>query len=922
MSAIAVPSVRRDDLATVLFEAGTSWSQANHVTATVSLSRVMQETGRVALPIAALLDLIVLPARPHGLSQGVEGFPGQNVLSRSPEEYQKARRQWRERAGWCQFRLEFLMGNALQSAVRLGTLPLQEGTILLRNRREFLRTITALAAAGMRPADFTPTSQLPEAAIRGWAQVEAEVPAFTTLRDALWIDPVEVATGRSARGRDVAQFLRDALQAGFGPLENGARRTLVHHGFYFYTPPQWQLFQLLAGLHEVDQIFVVHDDGRSPAFKTWRRFFTENDWQMPPVEYRSARPRPTVCADAYRAALTGQPVDSKALAHQAEVVSYRNAAEFARHWAATRDKGTESPGSLFYGAASKALARLVRRLDRDQASGSVDLSELPVGSFLLGLHRCIHPTVGAHPRLRLSSERLLDIVSSGYLDVPGSGDTRALAALRRCIQFFDGCDTVDQWITRAEALHRLIVDEVAARGARRLDEDDRERIARQLDNQVRMLPWADLSVEEAAFVRDAVQAVVTLLNETVAQESATFDVHLSTLRDRMERGLRDLPAAEAQEVRSKFNSFGDLGDTVVHVDEVIEIVQMVLGRKPDFDTAGHDSEDDDSLVRPLRSLDALGFAASHRPLHLANLSETSFPSRVGGLGWPLRESDVNAVSRDAHEISLGILRTRSQDAGQGDLYLLHLGLDGVPELTEPEATAHPLTLSWIKELDGDLHHASSLVTLITEPAGADERVAEFVGGVSIHPWQGPAQHPALREVLQPPPSPGAPDLDSAVASLDARATAVAHACPRRFALQWLLGDTPAFRSPHHHAMLYGNVLGAMRRNGEAEDQARRLCDDLWRQFTRGERSSSEAKAVIYPGSNTADEWNLTLTSRPAGYQAAFRTAGDHRRKRPPQAPEADLLAPERLQFLPPGADDPEVCRHCPVRDRCLAARRD
>ena len=84
-------------------------------------------------------------------------------------------------------------------------------------------------------------------------------------------------------------------------------------------------------------------------------------------------------------------------------------------------------------------------------------------------------------------------------------------------------------------------------------------------------------------------------------------------------------------------------------------------------------------------------------------------------------------------------------------------------------------------------------------------------------------------------------------------------------------------------MLYGNVLGMMLRNGETEDQARRLCDDLWRQFTRGERSSSEANAVIYPGSSTADEWNLTLTKRPAGYQEAFRAAGNHRQNQPPQA---------------------------------------
>lgn len=922
MTAIALPSVRAIDLSIALTRLGTSWNEADHVTATVSLSRTMQSTtDRVALPVAALLDLIVLPAHPPESGLDLHGFPDQSVLTRSASEYGESSAEWRRRAGWCQFQLEFLLGNALQKAVRTGALPLQEGTILLRNRREFLKSISTLAAAGMRAADLAPSAPLPQAAAQAWEMLETDVPAFPTLRDTLWVDPAEVAAGASPQGRRVALLLRDALRAAFGPLADGARRTVVHHGFYFYTPPQWQLFQLLGSLHEVDQVFVVHDDGQNPAFKSWRQFFLENDWELPALEYVHTPYRPARCAAEFQSALTGRPIDSPRLAEQAQVLSYRNAAEFARHWTVSRDRGKEQPGTTFYGAGSKTLARLVRRIDRDQRSGQVNLSELPVGSFLLALHRCIHPTPGGPPKVRITSDRLLDIVSSGYLDVPGGADAPAVAALRRCIQFFDGCDRADQWANRAEALQRLIVDEVAPRGARDADLSDVERVKTAVGNDLRLLPWADLTIGEAKFVRDAIHAVVRLLEETVARETATFNEHLTTLRKRMERGLQDLPAADADEVRSKFASFGEIGDTPVHVDEVVAIVQMVLGRTPEFNAAGDDSEDDNTLVRPVRSLDSLGFMPSDRPLHLANLSERSFPSSVPQLGWPFRNDDITPAARVTHEISLGILKARSDSAGQGDLYLLHLALDGALNRDTLDPNEIPLTLSWIKDLNRELHDPSPLVTLITAPGGPDKRAANYVGGLSIRAWAGPANAPAVREVLKPISEDAPPDLPGALRRLDGRAAAIGHACSRRFALQWLVGDTAAYRSPHHHAMLYGNVLGMMARSGLSEHDARRVCDDLWRHFTAGERASSEANAVIYPGSNTADEWILTLISRwPPPYETAFRAAGNQRRGSPPTPPSPDQLAPPDLTFLPAGVNDSEICRHCPVRDRCLAAQ--
>ena len=111
----------------------------------------------------------------------------------------------------------------------------------------------------------------------------------------------------------------------------------------------------------------------------------------------------------------------------------------------------------------------------------------------------------------------------------------------------------------------------------------------------------------------------------------------------------------------------------------------------------------------------------------------------------------------------------------------------------------------------------------------------------------------------------------------------------------------------------------------SESQARRLCDDLWRQLTAGERCSSALRRVVHPrareGAKTA--WLLTLAGSRSGDRPLDRayTAADAGARRAGRE-----LAAADDGFLPPGPPDTdrktEICGACPVKDRCLEARLD
>ena len=918
---LAVPAVRHSDLLNLLSGQGFRWDECQHVAATVSLARVMQGgTGRVTLPVAALLDLVTLPGAPAEAALSADDFPGQSVLDDDAQAYATAVRDWQHRAKGRRFRLSFDMGRSLRRFVKTGEIDADHGRLLINGRRELVRSVTALVSAGMEPRDLEPVGSLPQAAVEAWQRMEDDVPAMTTVRQTVWLHPAELEAQADEVSRAAAHRMRRAIEVAFGPRPASGRWTLIHHGFYFYTPTQWALFQSLRQLPDVDQFFVVHDDGTNPAFKTWRLFFSENRWNMPAVEVLPSSVSRTSAATAYEGAMLGRPVDGGALESDVRLLRYRNPAEFVRDW---RQGKLAHEGRLpprFFGADAESVVRFVRRLDRDESGGTIDLSELPVGIFLLGVHGCIDARPGLAPRVRITRDRLLDIVSSGFLEIPSEQYMSAVGAVRRSIDFFRGCDDGHQWVERARALQRLVWDEVSALGAREPGDSDVVRIRRTLTNPLRTVPWADLTTAESDLVLACIAAVVRIVEETAAEEELSLADHLSALRERLERGLRGLPERQATEILSKFRGFADVGDAMVDVADLIDVVRMVLGQEPDLDASGDQHEPDSSLIAPLRGLDALGFEASSRPVHLCNLADDVFPAGVPSFGWPFTSADLESTG-DLHEIALEILGTRSQQAGQSDQYLLWLALDGVDgsSIRAADTTVPPLTLSWIEELRGELRNASSMLTLLARPDDLPETLVEFIGGIPIDSFAGVSSGDPTRQAIAPAPTaPSAETLGEAVALIDPRAAAIARACPRRFALQWALGETAAFRADHHHTMLYGNVLGALIRTGRmSRERAERACDDLWRQFTAGERSSSRIKAVV-KARGAREEWIWTLQGssrdgRNSPFDIAYRSAIAT------TAPRVDDVVPRSARFLPLGAEHAAICTACPVKDRCLAA---
>src|SRR5262249_47533824 len=143
-------------------------------------------------------------------------------------------------------------------------------------------------------------------------------------------------------------------------------------------------------------------------------------------------------------------------------------------------------------------------------------------------------------------------------------------------------------------------------------------------NPLRLVPWADISQDEAALVRGIVRGAAALLRELSAQETVELKAHVGFLRSRLEGGMRGLPEPLRKEIQAKIDGFSIGLEGKVDAEGLIDVVSMLLGRQADIDPLSGESEREDT-VGQLRNLDALGLTRSARSIHLANLADGAFP---------------------------------------------------------------------------------------------------------------------------------------------------------------------------------------------------------------------------------------------------------------------------------------------------------
>lgn len=915
-----------------LSEQGVDWRTSLHVTATSSLARAMRDESWPAISIKELTDLVIWSGMPGNLHLPAD-LP---ILRDGLEAFGAARVKWRRRLRGRSTLLLAESGDALRDFLDRSP-NRDEARVLRRSTSELLLSIRSLASAGIHPEqlDRSSASALVEVAIEAWEHLENAVPHLFGARDDLWIPRSELETPVSERARDLWRRVDAAIAGLMGDVP---RWPLVYHGFYFFTPPQWAWFTLMKEHNHADQYFVIHDDGNSRVYEVWRRFFDER-WGMPTWSATSpaaAGPMGELLLDA----LEGRHVDTRPLGSTPNVIrltEFRDVGRFAANTRLERDRATAPEGEApfrLYAADAADIDRLARRFGFGTIAAP-ELADTALGQFFLSLHACVRVDADGKVGFELTDSRLIDMAASGLLD----GDATAprpsqhLAAIHRALPFFEGLDHPQDWVDRARSLRHLTSSIVSMHGSRTTSTGDVERIRTAAGNPLRLASWCDLSDEEALAVWHAVERVKSLcdlLEEQLARRGrVTPREYLSAMRKALRSAMAGLSQQNRDAIAGTLRQQSLTGDRALSIEGVIELVGMQLRRALPLE-ADVETDDDDVAVEELRNLDALGFAPSRGVVHLANLADTVFPSRVSTIGWPF-DRHLLEVSQQIRPESREISRAREEVTGLADLYLFWLALHAVRD-------GGSLHLSTIQELGSEHRNPSPILTLIAEvEAGrGSEQIARRAGG--LKKLLGADEEPVTASPTSVGVARGARsdiEIDRALRRLDRISVASAEICPRRFALQWVLGSSHSFPADFQHKMLFGNVHGALAREPQfelTEQEAYRIVRDAWRHLTPGERLSSLRRRRVYPTNPYYPSW--WRGPRPllsSDWRWLFTLGGTKGRGDPTdnaydaargqRTTTVDQVAPPDCDtaFLPPGNPSYDLCKMCPARPGCSAA---
>src|SRR4051794_41161340 len=97
-SAVALPRVSQPEIARALASLNRSWESASHVTATTTLTKGIRKTGVLALPVATLVDLLVMPGMPGAMALSIDKFPAPELFAHNRDDYADQVSDWQDQA--------------------------------------------------------------------------------------------------------------------------------------------------------------------------------------------------------------------------------------------------------------------------------------------------------------------------------------------------------------------------------------------------------------------------------------------------------------------------------------------------------------------------------------------------------------------------------------------------------------------------------------------------------------------------------------------------------------------------------------------------------------------------------------------------------------------------------------------------------
>lgn len=673
-----------------------------------------------------------------------------------------------------------------------------------RNQLEVLETIRTLEVLSIRPDDL-PKEHLTEKEnllIKIWDELRTSHSSFKNLEKILsnfkyfW----------RLKKRDI---IYNAFQEMYSDREKESiknniekkyvaesEETIVLHGFYFLTPVQQKIFQLLkeAGMNIVFMNLYVPEYPNTFGFI--KKFINEqNGWvDIDDEKGESSCLFLKHTAQKLLLDFEGKVDDNNLQDQEVKLCKFDTFYELVNRIERDGDKDV-----TYLAPNANSLNERLQDYFPEKYQHRRHFLSYPVGQFFYQLHRMWDGQRGTYV---IDENGLFECFSSGWIyDEKEKKNARDYTGiLDELLPYFKGCVTKDDWLNRLNQLQQ-IYEEVL----RPFEKEGDNRYQKMMRSPFSRFSYFSVHKSDMLQVGSFIKQVFHMAEYLFGsgKESITLHEYFDKLKELMQKNEPYLQLERKEEIellnKIKTKLRVKPSEEEFLVDDMCYAIQLYLSGKLE--------REEDEMIKPFIEIDGEAFK-ENRYTHVTGLDEDSLPYSEFKLPWPLSQETFDVLCHKS--LALSLEKVRNNHVKDITRYLLF----NLFQFT------NQTTLSWIVHFEDkenlDMAIYLTLLDLKLEEDN-DKNEMEYT------PNEGLSNEAKYLVAEGAVPYNDIPD-DFFAEFLY---------CPRRFFYAFIASEYSTYTDEFHYQFLFGNLVKVMKATTQFSDkQIKEELDKIFPYWTK------------------------------------------------------------------------------------------
>lgn len=670
---------------------------------------------------------------------------------------------------------------------------------------------------------------------------------------------------------------------------------IVLHGFYFVTPEQQVVFELLRGL-PIRMTFFHYYDGRyADTFDFIKAFVTDrfgwpspDEWKYDQLPYNE----PTASADAFLASYEQKA--AKPFTLNDTITAYSSFFDFLHdvilpnfHVMKQNDVRVIAPNA-------EELNDLLTAYYPELNTKKRNFLSYPIGRFFVSLHQIYNDG-----RLELSESILTDLFASGWIfDCAQQVNAQDyLHDLQQLFPYLQGCTGVNEWVAR---LDQLIAQGLTIEQAFPAYREDR--IIRSMRSPFARIGHFAVPLHCVKQIKLFFESIRRIAESTFGDsDTDSINSHFKKLNKILKTNGR---AAALNAEEAEKGVIRELEERLDRIDDDSEFMYSDLQTALQYYLGGRLDRKDQDFISSFLEIDGEMFKAAEQPVYLTGLDEHALPLRAASMPYPLQPETFDRLCE--YQLSLQLHAIRNRAGKSISRYLFFIALNLSP---------NRLKLSWIKNVM-DEHELQP--ALYIKQLGL--KVVEFSPSAraEVSTYQ---PHVFVEDSVE---GREAEEIWKTLAFEDFLVEY--NLCPQRFYYSYITEEYPVFSNDFMHQFLFSEVVKLAAVGSQRGFKAvYKEVSPLFPQWLDYKKRVAAKTAYKYrprnPGTMNEVDSAVSYTEIRKNYQFPGFKKSDKERlvadsKRNMEETIAALMSQE-VQSLP--ANPGYACRFCPHIDYCADA---